>query len=391
MKKTFLLGLIGCLIVVGLSAQDTTKVVFPCFEDEKYSPLDFWLGEWDVYYNDQLIATSSITKSEGGCTLHENYVTARGYTGRSLNYYDPTDSLYKQLWIDKGNGISKYRMLEARAGYVLMETYGHPPLIRMSYKLDAEKDEVTQTLLQSEDEGQSWKNVFTGIYKRQKGTIAPPKEWLSTNELLQKSRAWHDPNNRWRSWSDTLHFVEPRTRNHSRATLVIIDNTKESFYFERAYGEDLVAFGVGPTGCQFSINGNSQLTQEQIDQYRLSCERAAGYQSFYTFLYGLPMSLDKYEWTAKGPPRIVNFRGQRYWSQALTIEGAVFSDDWILYFDPVTYGLSAYEYQPAADAERAGEYLLLDDFLEKGGVKFPRMRRWYDRGNDEFLGSDIGF
>ncbi|MEL6274934.1 MAG: hypothetical protein AAFU03_07520, partial [Bacteroidota bacterium] len=193
MKKTLLIGLIGGFIALNLFAQDTTKVVFPCFEDEQYSPLDFWLGEWDVYYDDRLIATSSITKSEGGCTLHENYVTVRGYTGRSLNYYDPTDSLYKQLWIDKGNNISKYRLLEARAGYVLMETYGGPDLIRMAYKLDAAKDEVIQTLEQSEDKGQSWKTVFTGIYKRQKGTVAPPKAWPTTQELLQKSQVWHDP------------------------------------------------------------------------------------------------------------------------------------------------------------------------------------------------------
>ncbi|MEM9528098.1 MAG: DUF6503 family protein [Bacteroidota bacterium] len=308
-----------------------------------------------------------------------------------MNYYDPTDSLYKQLWIDKNNGISKYRSVTSRPSYLLMETYDSPQLIRMAYQLDPEKDEVTQTLEQSTDAGKNWANVFTGVYKRQAGTRAPDKDLLTAEELIKRSQAWHDPEHKWSTWRDTLRIVEPRTRNLKRATVVVLDNTKQSFYFERAYGEDLITYRVHPNGCEFTVNGNANPIAAQREKHRLSCERGAGYQGFYTFLYGLPMSLNSSTWTASGLPQKLKLRGTTYWALYLTVEGAPFSDQWCLYFDLDTYALSAYEFLPAEDSNLEGDYLILHGTLEKGGVKFPRLRNWYARSNDAFLGSDVGF
>ena len=82
---------------------------FPCRYGDEYKRLDFWLGEWDVYVNENYIGESFITKSLGGCTLYEDYRTTSGFLGRSMNYYDPVDSLYKQIWIDKNNGITNFK------------------------------------------------------------------------------------------------------------------------------------------------------------------------------------------------------------------------------------------------------------------------------------------
>ena len=146
---------------------------FPCLADARFNKLDFWLGEWEVYVNGNYSANSSITKAEGGCTLHEDYRTLGGYAGRSFNYYDLSDSLFKQLWIDKNNGVMKFREIAASEGYLQMETYGTPQPIRMAYQLDKEADTVTQTLESSNDGGKTWQNIFTGVYKRQAGTLAP--------------------------------------------------------------------------------------------------------------------------------------------------------------------------------------------------------------------------
>jgi len=363
----------------------------PCCQDDRYRKLDFWLGEWEVYVGDQMTAVSSITKGEGDCTLHENYRTRGGYTGRSFNYFDPQDSLYKQIWVDRNNVVSTYRELEARPGYLLLETYGAGPMIRMAYSYDREEDSITQTLEQSQDGGEHWQNVFTGVYRRRAGTQASKVEWLSAEELLKRSRALHDPQRNWARFQDTIRAREPRLRNQSRATLAVLDRVNDHFVFERAYGEDIVRYEFARDACTYAVNGQTELTEEQIKRHRLSCERGSNYRRYYEFLYGLPMELDNYGWESNGIPQRVRFKGEEYWQLELRIEGAPFSEDWTLYFDPENYMLRALVYRPPNPEHGSGEYLLLDGTMEKQGVRLRRTMTWYSQDTDEFLGMDIGF
>jgi len=157
------------LLVIGnnLMAQTDDKKAIPCKYDEKYKRLDFWLGEWDVFVKDKQTATSSITKSEGGCTLHEDYRTLNGFYGRSMNYFDPKDEKYTQIWIDKFNSITIFKELEARKGYLKMQADdGKGTLTNMDYTLDTETGNVTQTMESSKDKGKTWKQTFVGVYKK---------------------------------------------------------------------------------------------------------------------------------------------------------------------------------------------------------------------------------
>lgn len=141
----------------------------PCLYGSQYKRLDFWLGEWEVFVNDAKIATSSITKSEGGCTLYEDYKTTTGFLGRSTNYYDPTDKLYTQIWIDKFNSISTFKEDASKEGYLQMTADdGAGNLTRMTYVQDKIKDTVTQTVDSSTDKGKTWVTGFVGVYKRKK-------------------------------------------------------------------------------------------------------------------------------------------------------------------------------------------------------------------------------
>ena len=143
----------------------------PCKYGEQYKRLDFWLGEWDVYTNNNKTAESSITKSNGGCTLHEDYSTFSGFYGRSVNYYDPSDKLYKQIWIDKFNNIVNFKETKATDAYLeLVATSPNGNLTRMSYTLD-DKNTVSQRMASSTDKGKTWNQTFLGVYKRKKEKI----------------------------------------------------------------------------------------------------------------------------------------------------------------------------------------------------------------------------
>jgi hypothetical protein len=139
----------------------------PCKYGDQYQRLDFWLGEWDVYVNNSKIGTSSITKSEGGCTLYEDYKTSSGFLGRSTNYYDPNDELYTQIWIDKFNSITTYKEVSSKKDYLqMLADQGNGNFSRMTYVRDSINGNVTQTMEGSTDYGSSWTSNFLGVYKR---------------------------------------------------------------------------------------------------------------------------------------------------------------------------------------------------------------------------------
>lgn len=72
----------------------------PCAMDA-FRQFDFWLGTWNVHTPDgKLAGTNRITAEYGGCVLHERYDTGRGYSGESLNTYDPGSRRWHQTWVD---------------------------------------------------------------------------------------------------------------------------------------------------------------------------------------------------------------------------------------------------------------------------------------------------
>ncbi len=167
MKKYLLIFFFFLSFSVLMSSQTKDEKTFPCLFAEQHKPLDFWIGEWDVSVKDKKTATSSITKSEGGCTLHEDYRTLSEYYGRSMKYFDPEDKKYTQIWVDKFNSITTFKEVEARKGYLKLQSdNGKGILTNMDYTLDETTGNVTQTMEGSKDGGKTWKNTFTGVYKK---------------------------------------------------------------------------------------------------------------------------------------------------------------------------------------------------------------------------------
>ena len=143
------------------------KNSYPCRYGAEYKKLDFWLGEWDVFVSGTKTADSKITKGLSGCTLHEDYRTSQGFYGRSINYYDLTDSLYHQIWIAQNNNVTHFKELDAREGYLQMQAdRGNGSLSRMAWQYNPDEDSVLQTVESSSDNGQTWSPTFSGLYKR---------------------------------------------------------------------------------------------------------------------------------------------------------------------------------------------------------------------------------
>lgn len=79
-----------------------------CESSPAFNEFDFWVGEWNVYSNDEkraLQGTNSVTKHHANCLIMENWTSAKGTTGSSMNYYDPVTGKWRQLWVAGGYSI----------------------------------------------------------------------------------------------------------------------------------------------------------------------------------------------------------------------------------------------------------------------------------------------
>ena len=100
MKKHFFFAVSLFLSFIAV-AQNNPK---PCSVSEA-SQFDFWVGEWNLYSNDTITGTNSISKIMGGCTLQENFNSPKtNYTGKSWSVYNPLTKSWQQTWVDNMGG-----------------------------------------------------------------------------------------------------------------------------------------------------------------------------------------------------------------------------------------------------------------------------------------------
>ncbi len=136
-----------------------------------HQQFDFWLGQWDVYdTTGKKVGENSIIKLEDNCLLNEHWTGTSGFTGRSYNYFDQSDTTWNQIWLDNkgGNLVLKGKLENGR----MVLSSGFKP--GKSGKL--QKNRITWSQNEDGTVTQLWEilnedletiaSVFEGIYKR---------------------------------------------------------------------------------------------------------------------------------------------------------------------------------------------------------------------------------
>ena len=101
MKSLISIILLSIMFVAGSVCAQNQAPQFPCQDDERFADFDFWVGEWDVHVPDGTYAGSnSITSDYRGCVLVEDYESASGFIGMSVNYLDHQTGEWVQVWND---------------------------------------------------------------------------------------------------------------------------------------------------------------------------------------------------------------------------------------------------------------------------------------------------
>jgi hypothetical protein len=97
--KRFILAMI-LLVTVSFTWAQTQPAQKPCSSPEA-SQLDFWVGSWELTWNDTSKGSNTITKIMDGCTLHENFLDpVLNYRGESWSVYNPAAKMWQQTWVD---------------------------------------------------------------------------------------------------------------------------------------------------------------------------------------------------------------------------------------------------------------------------------------------------
>ncbi|WP_350284300.1 DUF6503 family protein [uncultured Croceitalea sp.] len=211
---------------------------------------------------------------------------------------------------------------------------------------------------------------------------------ISAAELLKKSIAFHDPNNNWNTFKGRFRVVMQTPDRPERNSQISIDLPREVFILEVNQDSNSYAYVIEKDSCNLSFNGKTDLTEEVISKYRLSCERGSMYKDYYTYLYGLPMKLNDPGTQLAQKVEKKTFKGKEYLVLKATYRADVGDDIWYFYFDPKTYAMEVYQFYHD-ESKNDGEYILLSKLENINGIKMPKTRAWYYNKDDKYLGTDV--
>lgn len=145
-----------------------THAPVPCSSAE-YRQFDFWLGDWEVRGPaGKLAGSNRISRAYGGCVLHEQYDTGRGYSGASFNVYDAGRKRWHQTWVDTSGTLLQLDggLIEGR---MVMEgqttgTDGSSTKHRITWTPNS--DGSVRQLWESTNPAGAWVVAFEGKYTK---------------------------------------------------------------------------------------------------------------------------------------------------------------------------------------------------------------------------------
>lgn len=210
---------------------------------------------------------------------------------------------------------------------------------------------------------------------------------LSAEDVLEKAIAYHDPNSNWASLNTAFKVVMETPSRPKRTSTIQVNFPEQKFTLDVEQDSNSYAYYFDKDSCEIRLNGSTDFSQDEAEEFRLNCERGKFMKDYYTYLYGLPMKL-------KDPGTHLNpevqkrtFKNKEYLVLNVTYDSEVGTDEWYFYFDPTTYAMEVYQFYHD-ESKNDGEYILLKGLEEINGIKMPKTRAWYVNKDDKYLGTD---
>lgn len=156
-------------VIALITALSSVKTLAAC-EWPEARQFDFWIGDWEVKdHQGNTVGKNAIFPILDGCALSENWTSAAGNPGQSINFYDRAKKQWHQTWIDP-TGAGLYLDGNLQDGKMVLEgtrpdKAGNSVKQRISWT-PMPDGRVKQHWQTSKDGGQNWTTVFLGFYSK---------------------------------------------------------------------------------------------------------------------------------------------------------------------------------------------------------------------------------
>lgn len=205
--------------------------------------------------------------------------------------------------------------------------------------------------------------------------------------IIDQSIEFHDPYGKWNELQAHINFLETRPDGQNRNSSIEIDNKNGIFCINREMDKMLVQRHIVKDTCFYNIDEYEELTDKEVEHYKLNNEYTFTLRNYYLYLWGLPMKLKDKGTSIKSEPKRTQFNGQETYEVSVSYDRGVGNDLWFFYFNPNNYALVGYKFYHD-NGKGKGEYITLKDYELVFGINIPKTRKWYAAQDSTFLGTD---
>jgi len=131
---------------------------------------DFWVGNWNTYWEDSLRGSNIISKSLNDFVVEENFTSIdKSFIGKSWTVYDSSSNNWKQTWVDNTGAYLVFTGGKDKENVILnlaeeRKSNGKSYYMRMIFS-NIKQDSFDWDWQSSKDKV-SWKTVWAIKYKR---------------------------------------------------------------------------------------------------------------------------------------------------------------------------------------------------------------------------------
>ncbi|MCX6275665.1 MAG: hypothetical protein NTV09_10715, partial [Bacteroidetes bacterium] len=127
---------------------------------------DFWIGDWDLTWNDSLKGINHVTKEYQSCVIHENFNSFNDqFLGQSFSVYNKKEKMWQQTWIDNQNSYLLFNGgLTGKEMILNLVSKDSTKITRMRFTGITENN-FDWFWESSADNGKNWKTLWQIHYK----------------------------------------------------------------------------------------------------------------------------------------------------------------------------------------------------------------------------------
>jgi hypothetical protein len=208
---------------------------------------------------------------------------------------------------------------------------------------------------------------------------------LSAQEILNRAIAYHDPHGRWERGVFEITDLSSRPDGTSRRTVLRFDNARSRFEMESSIDDRALEIVVENDRVEVRLDGRVDLSGDELERYRLTPALVLARRNMQLYLNGLPMKLMDPGTRLNPEVKETVFQGRAAYELRVIYDKSVGSDTWYFYLDRANCALVGHRFYHD-EAAGDGEYAVLSEEVTGGGLRLPRVRKWYrNQGNELFI------